>query len=202
MTLEIERRYLPTEIEVRAKGDGKSVIEGYAYKFDARSQNLGGFRETILVGAGAESAGKDDVRALINHEASLILGRSASGTLRIAEDSTGLHYEIDADERQTYVRDLMISLERGDVTQSSFGFTALEDDWSLDETDTPLRSVRKLALFDVSPVTYPAYLASESKVSQRALRAAESLTRAEAIVIPTVYALPIDPRLALQALRG
>lgn len=175
MTHEFERRYLPTEFEVRSKDNGRTVIEGYAYKFNARSQNLGGFRETILEGAGAESAKSDDIRALVNHEPSLILGRNVSGTLRVSEDSTGLHYEIDADERQSYAKDLLVSLERGDVTQSSFGFHALDDDWSLDEDDTPLRSVRKLALLDVSPVTYPAYLSSESKVSTRALDQAQKL---------------------------
>lgn len=168
MTLKTERRFMPTEFETRA--DGKTlVIEGYAYKFHARSQNLGGFVETILPGAGAESAGSDDIRALFNHDSSLILGRNASGTLRVGEDETGLFYEVTADMRQSYVQDLAVALERGDVTQSSFSFQALDTDWSLTEDDFPLRSVKKMALFDVSPVTYPAYTASTSGLGKRAI---------------------------------
>jgi hypothetical protein len=172
VTLAIERRFLPTEfrhkIETRG-GSDRLIIEGYAYRFYARSQNLGGFVEQVLPGAGAEAAEKDDIRALFNHDANLILGRNTAGTLRLAEDSDGLPYEVEADMRQSYVADLAIALERGDVTGSSFGFRAIETDWSLTEDDFPLRSVVKMGLLDVSPVTYPAYLASSSGVGTRAV---------------------------------
>ncbi|MEV6300401.1 HK97 family phage prohead protease [Actinoplanes sp. NPDC051861] len=160
-----ERRTLPSELESRAIGNGRRLITGYAYIFDALSEPLGGFRERIMAGAGAESIVVDDIRALWDHDPKLILGRTTSGTLRLAEDSLGLHYEVEADERQSYVRDLLIALERGDVSQSSFGFRANPDgdSWSLsDDGYTPLRSVHSLSLFDVSPVTYPAYLSSTS----------------------------------------
>jgi HK97 family phage prohead protease len=168
MTAKIERRYLPTEFDFRTKGTDL-VIEGYAYRFDERSQNLGGFVERIRSGAGAEAAENDDVRALFNHDASKILGRNRSGTLRLAEDSEGLPYEITADTRQSYVQDLVYALERGDVNQSSFGFRATEQDWGLTEDEFPLRSVLKLSLFDVSPVTFPAYTSSTSGLGKRAI---------------------------------
>ncbi len=168
MTLKIERRVLPTEFEFRTSGD-KLTIEGYAYRFHARSQNLGGFVEQILPGAGAEAAENDDIRALVNHDASKILGRNTSGTLRLAEDSEGLPYEITADIRQSYVQDLAIALERGDVTHSSFGFRAIDTDWGFTEDEFPLRSVAKMGLFDVSPVTFPAYLSSSSGLGKRAI---------------------------------
>jgi HK97 family phage prohead protease len=168
MTLRIERRVLPTEFEFRTKGDSL-VIEGYAYRFHKRSQNLGGFVEQVLPGAGADAAQNDDIRALFNHDASKILGRNTSGTLRLAEDSEGLPYEITADIRQSYVQDLAIALERGDVNNSSFGFRAIETDWGLTEDEFPLRSIVKMGLFDVSPVTYPAYLSSSSGLGQRAI---------------------------------
>ncbi|WP_200209115.1 HK97 family phage prohead protease [Micromonospora coerulea] len=173
----IERRVLPSEVETRSAGEGRIVIAGYAYKFNARSQDLGGFKETILEGAGKDAIERDDIRALVNHDANLILGRNKAGTLRLAEDSTGLEYEIDADERQSYVRDLLISLERGDVTQSSFGFQVMPkgESWTRDEDDFPLRTIRAMSLFDVSPVTYPAYLSSESKVDKRAIDYAAAL---------------------------
>lgn len=171
----IERRYFPTDFDFRVEkrdGGDRLVIEGYAYKFHARSQNLGGFVEQILPGAGEESAANDDVRALFNHDANLILGRNTSGTLRLAEDGEGLPYEVDGDMRQSYVRDLAIALERGDVSQSSFGFTTPPGgvDWSFTEDETPLRSVVKMRLFDVSPVTFPAYTSSTSGVGKRAIQ--------------------------------
>lgn len=168
MTTQIERRFVPTEFESRVKGDSL-IIEGYAYRFHKRSQNLGGFVEQILPGAGKDAAENDDIRALFNHDASLILGRNRSGTLRLGEDSEGLPYEITADIRQSYVQDLAIALERGDVNQSSFGFSAVDTDWGLTEDEFPLRSIVKMGLFDVSPVTFPAYTSSSSGLGQRAI---------------------------------
>lgn len=179
MTIQIERRYVPTEFDFRVeKRDGadRLLIEGYAYKFHARSQNLGGFVEQILPGAGEESAREDDIRALFNHDANLILGRSRpdrESTLTLGEDSEGLPYSINADMRQSYVRDLAIAFEREDVTQSSFGFTTPPGgtDWGFTEDETPLRSVLKMRLFDVSPVTFPAYTSSTSGIGRRAIEA-------------------------------
>lgn len=168
MLPKIERRYLPTEFEFRTAGNNL-VIEGYAYKFYKRSQNLGGFVEQILPGAGADAAQNDDIRALFNHDSSLILGRSTAGTLRLSEDSEGLPYEVEADIRQSYVQDLAIALERGDVNQSSFGFMPSETDWGFTEDEFPLRSVVKMSLFDVSPVTFPAYTSSTSGLGKRAI---------------------------------
>ncbi|MEV6638424.1 HK97 family phage prohead protease [Actinoplanes sp. NPDC051470] len=206
MTTTLERRVFLSEVETRTAGEGKRVIHGYAYKFNAKSQNLGGFREQVFTGAGKDSIEADDIRALMNHDANLILGRNRAGTLRMTEDSTGLEYEIDADERQSYVRDLLIALERKDVDQSSFGFVVNPDGekWSLDEDETPLRTLTSIRLFDVSPVTYPAYLSSESGVSKRALDMAASMRAVEVapLWIPEPTAVPVDPRLALHILRG
>lgn len=199
MTHQVERRFVPAEFQTRSVSDGKAVIEGYAYLFNKRSQNLGGFREQILPGAGADSIGRDDIRALNNHEPTLILGRNTAGTLRMTEDTHGLDYEIDVDPRISYVRDLMISLERGDVTQSSFGFESVDDAWSIDEEEFPLRSVRSMKLFDVSPVTYPAYTDSISMVSSRALDRARSMTAVRSLVVSELPAFDAEG-LALRAL--
>ncbi|MCY1145257.1 HK97 family phage prohead protease [Actinoplanes sp. Pm04-4] len=163
--MKIERRTLRSEVEHRSAGSGRRLIIGYAYKFRSLSQDLGGFREQIIEGSSRQSIAKDDVRALFNHDPNFVLGRNRAGTLRMAEDSTGLHYEVDADERISYVRDLLLSLERGDISQSSFGFRVKLDgqEWSVsDDGSTPLRSITQMTLVDVSVVTYPAYLNSES----------------------------------------
>lgn len=151
--------------ELRAVDGGKKIA-GYAAIFNSLSENLGGFREKIAPGAFANSlASGDDVRGLIDHNPSLILGRTKSGTLRLAEDSKGLRYEINPPDTQ-YARDLMESLKRGDVDQSSFGFRTLEDSWTT-ENGEQVRTLLDVKLFDVSAVTFPAYTATS--VGLRAL---------------------------------
>jgi hypothetical protein len=165
-----ERRFLPSEFEVRTAGD-KLTIEGYALKWNVRSGNLGGFKERVAEGATNKTIKEGDIRALQNHDPNLILGRTKSGTLKLANDETGTHYEIDGDLRQSYVRDLAIAMERGDVTQSSFGFRVVGpdgDSWDEDEDGNILRTLKEIQLFDVSPVTYPAYEDSTSGVAKRA----------------------------------
>jgi HK97 family phage prohead protease len=167
----LERRSVETQFDISATGNG-FTFTGYAAKFATRSHDLGGFVETIRSGAfGRAIREGQDVRALINHDAGLILGRTASGTLKLAEDSTGLHYEVDAPDT-SYARDLAESMRRGDVTQSSFGFRTRLDDWQR-EGRGRLRTLIDVDLLDVSPVTYPAYEDTESGVTAaRALQLA------------------------------
>lgn len=168
----IERRFTTAKVEVRADGDGKvATVRGYAAMYDRRSENLGGFVEIIKRGAFDEVL-KDDVRALFNHDANLILARSKNGdgTLRVGVDDTGLWYEFTPPDTQAG-RDLVVSLKRGDVDQSSFAFAVRREgqDWK-DEDGGKLmvRTISKVArLYDVSPVTYPAY--PDTTVATRSL---------------------------------
>lgn len=166
--MEIERRNFVTELRVAKRdGDDKPVIRGHGAVFDSLSENLGGFREKIDPGA-FDGVMEDDVRALFNHNADHILGRSSAGTLKIGLDKRGLTYEIDPPDTQI-ARDLLISIERGDVRESSFGFTVGEDDWEESEDGGFIRTIRAIkGLFDVSPVTYPAY--PDTDVAKRELR--------------------------------
>lgn len=154
-----EVRIVSGGLEVRANDQNRATIRGYAAKFDVMSENLGGFREKLSPGAFGDVLG-NDVRALINHDPNLILGRTTSGTARIGEDSTGLWYEVDLPDTQP-ARDLAESIRRGDVSQSSFAFSVASggDSWDEDtETGAVIRTVSKVGrLYDVSPVTYPAY---------------------------------------------
>jgi len=160
-----ERRSI-TMNELRVSGDDgdEPVIEGYASVFDKWSQELGGmfpFREKVMRGAFSESIGKDDIRALFNHNPDFVLGRNKSGTLHMHEDENGLKVRI-TPPKTTWAKDLMTSISRGDITQMSFGFLVEKDKWivsSADEVDT--RELHKVKLFDVSPVTFPAYLDTE-----------------------------------------
>ena len=161
-----ETRFRSRELRVKRNDAGQPTIEGYAAVFNSLSEDLGGFREQILPGAfNTCLQGGPDVRALFNHDESMILGRTKAGTLDLSEDSTGLFWRCVLPPTSV-ANDLAISIERGDVDQCSFGFYCLEDDWQLMD-GTPLRSVKTAEVFDVSAVTYPAY--TSTSVSMRSL---------------------------------
>lgn len=152
---EIERRIFNVPgFEVRQEGENPPVLVGYAALFDSMSENLGGFVERVASGAFAKSMG-GDVRALFNHDPNMILGRTTSKTLRLSEDQRGLRVEIEPPDTQV-ARDLVMSMKRGDIDQMSFGFRTKKDKW--DDIDGKLvRTLIEVELFDVSPVTFPAY---------------------------------------------
>lgn len=161
-----ELRFSPGGAEVRAADDGSWKGGGLAIVYNSRSENLGGFVEVIKPGAVRDVLAREpDTRALFNHEPNLVLGRTRSGTLRLDDQAEGLDYEFDAPDT-SYARDLRVLLDRGDVSQSSFAFRVAPDgaEWDEDpDTGLLLRIVHRLsALYDVSPVTYPAYQAASS----------------------------------------
>ena len=126
-----ELRMLPmAELRI-ADSDGGSVIEGHAAVFDSWSETLGGifpFKEIVRKGAFNESIGKDDIRALFNHDPNYVLGRNRAGTLELVEDEVGLRVRITPPDT-SWARDLQASLRRGDNTQMSIGFIVEEDKW-------------------------------------------------------------------------
>ena len=154
-TITMEKRYFNIETRTEKREDGSTTITGHAAVFNKLSSDLGGFREIIAPNA-FESVLSDDVRALINHDPNLLLARTTSGTLNLEQTNEGLQYSFDVPDT-TYGRDLIISMERKDITQSSFAFTIEDDSWETTE-DGEIRTINKVKqLYDVSPVTYPAY---------------------------------------------
>ena len=170
---QMEKRIFNIETRVDSTEDGRDLVVGHASVYDSRSNNLGGFYEFIERGAFTEELiANSDVRALINHDPNLILARNTSGTLNLTADERGLKYEFEMPET-SYGKDLAISMKRGDITQSSFAFTVAEDDWSTDDEGNNIRTIKKIdRLYDVSPVTYPAYNMAESDlvVAKRGLK--------------------------------
>lgn len=153
-----------TELRVidDASESGRPMIEGHAAVFDSWSETLGGifpFREIVRKGAFAESIGRDDIRALFNHDPNYVLGRNRAGTLELVEDEVGLRVRINPPET-SWAKDLQTSIRRGDITQMSIGFVVQDDEWST-ENGIDTRELKKVQLFDVSPVTYPAYTATD-----------------------------------------
>lgn len=153
--------------EIRAEQrDNVTHIVGYGSVFDVLSEPMWGFREIIRPGAFDEVLG-DDVRGLFNHDANFVLGRTVAATMTLTVDDRGLHYDIIAPETPT-IRDLVIApMQRGDITQSSFAFRVAPggDNWYEDDDGVIIREITKVGrLYDVSPVTYPAYQAADSSV--------------------------------------
>jgi HK97 family phage prohead protease len=166
----IERRYLNAAadlpIEIRGTESGR-VVRGYAALYNVESQLLGWFVERIAPGA-FDHADMSDVLALFNHDENRVLGRNTSGTLRIFLDERGLGYEIDLPDTATG-NEVYELIKRGDIRQSSFGFSADVDTWD-NSGVTPIRTINRFSrLYDVSPVTTPAYL--DTSVAQRSFKA-------------------------------
>ena len=173
-----ERRYI-IGAEMRVKGGSGDAdpmrIEGYAAVFNTESHDLGGFIERVKPGAFSRAiTGKQDVRALVNHDPSAVLGRTKSGTLRVWEDEKGLRFSVELPNTQT-ARDLYESVRRGDMDQCSFSFRAQKDTWGEqrcpDGSFIATRDLEDVDLFDVSAVTYPAY--EDTEVHARAQRWAD-----------------------------
>lgn len=169
---QVEKRMMSgSSIEVRDAGEGKKpMITGYAAKFNTVSLPMGymQFREKIDEAAYDETLalGADlDCRFAFNHSPNHIMGRTKAGTLRLAKDATGLRFECDPPDTQA-ARDLMESIKRGDISQCSFKFRTIDDDWSEDSDGGLVRTLKKVSLQngDVSAVTYPAYPDTEVDV--------------------------------------
>lgn len=166
-----EARAIPGVVEIREREDGGSVVRGVAAVYDSLSENLGGFRERIVPGA-FEDTNMTDVRALFNHDSNFVLGRTKSDTLRLNRGKTGLEYEIDLPNTRT-IQDLVGEpIRRGDVSQSSFGFIigGGNDSWDENDDGVLIRTIHAIReLFDVSPVTFPAY--PDTSVGSRSMAA-------------------------------
>lgn len=168
----VERRQgIAGEGDSSAGGTMPTRLGGYAARFNARSLPMGmfGFREEIDPKAFDESLAKNpDVRFTFNHDPSRVYGRTRAGTLQVSRDDNGLVFEVelpDTDEAES----LATAVRRGDVSQCSFAFRTLEDDWSEDEDGTLVRRLLKLSIDngDVSAVTFPAY--PDTEVECRAI---------------------------------
>ena len=182
---ELERRLIAEQpgLEVKADENGRTVIRGYAAVFESESQDLGGFVEIVERGAFDEvMRSNPDVFGKYNHER--VIGRTSSGTMRLMVDERGLRYEIDPPKAAADVVEL---IERGDVRGSSFAFRSnpKDESWQRDDKGRMIRRIKKFSfLGDAGPVDTPAYLATETYVSKRALEMATNEQRETEVVEP------------------
>lgn len=156
------------KFEVREDASGM-FLEGYAALFNSRSENLGGFTETIRPGAfRASLKARNDIKLLWNHDTGAVMGSTRAGTLTLTEDERGLRVSATLPDT-TYGRDARELVRRGDVTGFSFGFSMPArggDEWSADGTERVLKSVR---LHEVSLVAFPAYPETNGTATVRGL---------------------------------
>ena len=155
---DVERRMMPVRLTRADGGDGRTV-RGEAAVFGQR-YDMGWYEEEIAVGACDNALSESDVRALFNHDANLILGRTGAGTLTVAIEGDAMVYQFDA-PTTTAGNDLLVSLERGDIAESSWAFTVKKQEWVEEEDEDGhwnyLRRITEVGvIYDVSPVTYPA----------------------------------------------
>lgn len=146
------------------------TISGYAAVFNSPTRLWEDLDEVIAPGAFSRAVSSSDVRCLFNHDWSNVLGRTKSGTLRLSEDERGLKFEVDLPDT-TVARDLIKSMERGDINQCSFGFIPTEETWDYNSTPM-LRTIHEVELYEVSIVPLPAYEDTEA-----ALRSKEDLEK-------------------------
>jgi HK97 family phage prohead protease len=156
-----ELRYAAKEL--RASGSGSErKISGYAAKFNNMSSDLGGFREMLKPGCFTRTLSLGaDVRMLLDHEPSKILGRTKAGTLKLTQDNVGLRFDCTLPDTQIG-RDTWENIRLGNLSDCSFGFYCVDEDFSEDPQGRGLiRTVSDVDLFDCSVVTYPAYPGTE-----------------------------------------
>lgn len=157
-------RQFTVTAELRAGDGDATTLDGYASvtgsAYSVRDF-LGEYDETIEKGAFAKTLSeRSDVRLLLNHDG-LPLARTSSGTMTLSEDDRGLHVSAQLDRRSNLTNDVAVAMERGDLTEMSFAFSATRQEWNQDYTQ---RTIREVKLYDVSVVTYPANPATTAKL--------------------------------------
>lgn len=163
-------RTVATRFETREEGDGAPHISGYFAVFGSNYEIAPQLSESIAPGAFSGSLG-GDVRALTNHDTTLVLGRTAAGTLTLREDEHGLWGDItvnpnDGDAMNTYAR-----VARGDVSQCSIGFEIIREEAETSPDGSVHWTIREVNLYEVSVCTFPAY--EQTNVQARSDEAAE-----------------------------
>ena len=151
------------KFQTRAE-DGNLYIEGYFAVYNSRYNLWDGAYETIAPGA-FEGETRKDVRALCNHDSTLVLGRTTAGTLTLRTDEVGLWGSIIINQADQDAMNLYERVKRGDVTQCSFGFDIVDQDVEYQDGEPTVWIIKRVRLYEVSVVTFPAY--EETSVTAR-----------------------------------
>lgn len=148
-------RAIPTKFETREEGDDKHIT-GYFSVFNDIYEIAPGMTESVAPGA-FSNALSGDVRALVNHDSTLVLGRTTAHTLELREDTHGLWGDITINPNDSDAINLYSRVQRGDVNQCSFGFEVVKQYTEVREDGSIHWTIREVKLYEVSPCTFPAY---------------------------------------------
>ncbi len=152
-----QTRSLQTELKTRAEPDSQDMfVEGYFAVFNRQTELWPGAFEEIAPGAFDSTLG-NDIRALINHDTTLVLGRNKSGTLELKADSHGLWGRVKINPNDTDAVNVYERVRRGDVDQCSFGFNILKEETDWREDGSVKWTIQEVDLHEVSVCTFPAY---------------------------------------------
>ncbi len=157
-------RSTATQFNTRDDG-GNLAIEGYFAVFDSNYEIAPGMSESIAPGAFDKTL-SGDIRALINHDTTLVLGRTKANTLQLRTDSHGLWGHIDINPNDSDAMNLYNRVQRGDVDQCSFGFDIISEETDFREDGSIHWTIKEVELYEVSPCTFPAY--EETNIAARA----------------------------------
>lgn len=149
-------RSVVTDLKTRAEQEGEKSIEGYFAVFNRQTELWPGAFEEIDSGAFDKTLG-NDVRALINHDTSLVLGRNKANTLELKTDSHGLWGSIRINPNDMDAVNLYERVKRGDVDQCSFGFNIVKEETDWRDDGTVKWTIKEIDLHEVSVCTFPAY---------------------------------------------
>ena len=163
-------RSVETKFETREDGD-QLHIEGYFAVFNSNYEIAPGMSESIAPGAFSRTLQGGDIRALINHDTTLVLGRTKAHTLELREDTRGLWGSIAINPNDGDAMNLYERVKRGDVDQCSFGFMIVSEESDFREDGTVHWTIKDVDLFEVSACTFPAY--EETSLSARTRERAE-----------------------------
>lgn len=150
-----QMRSVASEFQTREDGEDLK-IEGYFAVFNSIYDIGAGMSEEVAPGAFSETL-SGDIRALVNHDTTLVLGRTSAHTLELREDTRGLWGSISINPNDTDAMNLYQRVKRGDVSQCSFGFDILEEDTEIHENGDVHWTIKKVKLYEVSCCTFPAY---------------------------------------------
>ena len=156
-------RMIPSDFQTREE-DGDLAIEGYFAVFNSDYDIAPDMSESVAPGAFTETL-SGDIRALVNHDTTLVLGRTKAGTLRLKEDERGLWGHVTVNPNDRAAMDLYERVKRGDVDGCSFGFDILDEETDFREDGSIHWTIKKVKLYEVSCCTFPAY--EDTNISAR-----------------------------------
>ncbi len=162
------------EFRTREDENNNTAIEGYFAVFNDIYDMGYGITESIAPGAFSDTLA-GDVRALINHDTTLVIGRTSAHTLTLSEDAHGLWGSIDINPNDTDAMNQYHRTKRGDVNQCSIGFEIIEEDAEYRDDGTVHFTIRKIKLHEVSCCTFPAY--ESTGISARAKETRDELDK-------------------------